>query len=411
MNCNIYFKNNYNFIHFFQIITYLLYVTSQGERIMQYLTYNVQLNMSENTRNYWMQLLTQTRDAFNRCASLVTSKGIKLTLVEVHNLCYYTLRSEFPNMPSQGIIRVQKSVLAALRSIRANKHKNAHVPQKKSLSLQLDKRLYSHLSVDGVSLGNGSCNKREVCTFVLYDKVKSLFDTCTFSDPTIFARDGRLFLSIPFEVATPPLKGGKALGVDLGMKRLFVTSDGQYYSDKEYLKRHRKLRYLKRCLQSKNTRSAKKHLAKVKKRERNMSKDMLNKATNMLLGCDANIYVLEDLKKIKYKTSHTKDGVKRTRHNNALSQVPMFAFREMLAHKATLAGKQVVTVSPTWTSQMDCRSGNRDGKRQGCRYYCKDGNVFDADWNAAINIAHRANHPTSTTMPVDGALTALVGKA
>ena len=32
-------------------------------------------------------------------------------------------------------------------------------------------------------------------------------------------------------------------------------------------------------------------------------------------------------------------------------------------------------------------------------------------WNAAINIAHRANHPTSTTMPVDGALIALVGKA
>jgi IS605 OrfB family transposase len=246
---------------------------------------------------------------------------------------------------------------------------------------------------------------------VLYDKVRELFDTCTFSDPTVFARDNRLFLSVPFEVATPPLKGDKALGIDLGMKRLFVTSDGQYYTDKEYLKKRRKLRYLKRCLQSKGTHSAKKHLARVKRKERNMSKDMLNRATNALLACNASIYVLEDLKKIKYKTSRTKEGFKRIRHNNALSQVPLAEFREMLTHKATLAGKQVVSVSPTWTSQTDCRTGKRDGERHGCRYYCSDGIVFDADWNAAVNIAQRANHPTSTVLPIDGKMQALVGKA
>ena len=378
--------------------------------LMEYRTYNIELQMSDETRQYWMKLLSETRDAFNRCAMLVTSSNIKLGLVPIHNLCYNTLRTEFPNIPSQGIIRVQKSVLAALRSIRSNKHKDANVPQKKSLALQLDKRMYSNLSVEGICLSNGNSYKREKCTFVLYDKVRELFDTCTFSDPTIFAREGRLFLSVPFEVATPPSRNGKVLGVDLGMKRLFVTSDGQYYTDKKYLKRRRKLRYLKRCLQSKNTRSAKKHLAKVKRKERNMSKDMLNRATNALLACNASIYVLEDLKKIKYKTSRTKEGFKRIRHNNALSQVPLAEFREMLTHKATLVGRQVVSVSPTWTSQMDCRTDKRDGERHGCRYYCKDGIVFDADWNAAVNIAQRANHPTSIVLPIDGGLTTLVGR-
>ena len=378
---------------------------------MEYKTYNIELQMSDTTRQHWMNLLSETRDAINRCATLVTSSKIKLGLVSVHNLCYDTLRTEFPNIPSQGIIRVQKSVLAALRSIRSNKYKNADVPQKKSLSLQLDKRMYSNLSIDGICLSNGNSHKREKCTFVLYDKVRELFDTCTFSDPTVFARNGRLFLSVPFEVATPPLKGDKTVGVDLGMKRLFVTSDGQYYIDKKYLKRRRKLRYLKRCLQSKGTRSAKKHLAKVKRKERNMSKDMLNRAANALLACNASIYVLEDLKKIKYKTSRTKKGFRRIRHNNALSQVPLAEFREMLTHKATLVGKQVVSVSPTWTSQMDCRTGKRDGERHGCRYYCNDGIVFDADWNAAVNIAQRANHPTTTVSPIDGKMQALVGKA
>jgi len=371
---------------------------------MEYRTYNIELLMSDETRQHWMNLLSETRDAFNRCAMLITSSDIKLGLVPVHNLCYDTLRTEFPNIPSQGIIRVQKSVLAALRSIRSNKHKNADVPQKKSLSLQLDKRMYSNLSVEGICLSNGNSHKREKCTFVLYDKVCELFDTCTFSDPTVFARDNRLFLSVPFEVATPPSRDDKAIGVDLGMKRLFVTSDGMYYTDKEYLKNRRKLRYLKRCLQSKNSRSARKHMAKVKRKERNMSKDMLNRATNALLrSTNASIIVVEDLKKIKYKTSRTKEGFKRTRHNNALSQIPLAEFREMLAHKATLAGKQVVSVSPTWTSQMDCRTGKRDGERHGCRYYCNDGIVFDADWNAAVNIAQRANHPLSSNLlPLSG---------
>jgi IS605 OrfB family transposase len=378
---------------------------------MEYRTYNIELTMSEETHNYWMKLLSDTRDAFNRCAIVVSDNNVPYGLKQFHDATYSILREEFPLIPAQGVIKVYKSVLAALRSIRSNKHNNADIPQKRSLSLQLDKRLYSNLSVNGISLGNGQNQKREKCTFVLYDKVRELFDTCTFKDPTIFARDDRLFLSIPFEVVTPPVKGDNAIGVDLGMKRLFVTSDGLYYTDKEYLKRRRQLRYLKRCLQGKNTRSSKKHLAKVRRKERNISKDMLHRATNALLrSTAASIIVVEDLKKIKYKTSRTKEGFKRIRHNNALSQVPLADFREMLTHKATLVGKQVVSVSPTWTSQMDSRNGKRDGERHGCRYYCSDGIVLDSDWNAAVNIALRAKHPTSTCLPIDGKLTALVGK-
>ena len=109
---------------------------------MTYKTYNIELIMSDTTRSHWMNLLAQTRDAFNMCAQLVTSNDIRLQLVPVHQTCYDTLRKQFPSIPSQGIIRVQKNVLAMLRAIKANKHDS--VPSKKSLSLQLDKRLYSN---------------------------------------------------------------------------------------------------------------------------------------------------------------------------------------------------------------------------------------------------------------------------
>ena len=47
--------------------------------------------------------------------------------------------------------------------------------------------------------------------------------------------------------------------------------------------------------------------------------------------------------------------------------------------------------------------GKRDGQRKGCRYYSSNGLVYDADWNAAINIRNR-KHSTSSRVPLDGTL-------
>ena len=77
----------------------------------------------------------------------------------------------------------------------------------------------------------------------------------------------------------------------------------------------------------------------------------------------------------------------------------------------------MVTVDPAYTSKNDYRDIER-GKRQGCRYYTADGKVFDADWNASINIAKRyatrkavkgIELPVSFSIPIDGRLN-LVGR-
>ena len=368
--------------------------------------------MSNSTYNYWLSLLTQTMEAYNRCANIAVEHQVPLGVKPFHDNLYDIIRKEFPLIPAQGAIKVYKEVLSALRSIKSNKHKDASVPQRKHLSLHLDKLMYSKLSIDGIYLSTEVKNKREHCTFVLYDKVNELFKTCTFADPTIFSRNGRLFLSVPFEVATPPTVGDISIGIDLGIKRLFVTSEGKYFIDKHYLAKRRKIRYLKRCFQSKNTRSSKRHLASITRKERNLSKDMQHRAAKILIeSTDASILVLEDLKKLKANTSKSKEGFNRKRHNSAISQVPFAEFKDILTHKAQLVGKRVETVSPTWTSQTDSRSNKRDGERQGCRYYCVDGIVLDADWNAAVNIGLRANHPLSSCLPIDGKLIPLSGKA
>ena len=89
----------------------------------------------------------------------------------------------------------------------------------------------------------------------------------------------------------------------------------------------------------------------------------------------------------------------------------MAQFQETVRQKAQLSGKRVETVSPVNTSQIDSRTGLKDGERRGRRYVCRDGVVLDADWNAAVNIVNRSKHPVSSgAVPVDGGLTPLAGR-
>ena len=127
---------------------------------------------------------------------------------------------------------------------------------------------------------------------------------------------------------------------------------------------------------------------------------MLHDLANKLLQTPANVLVLEDLKKIKFKVKG-RPGAKQT---------SFAALRQILTYKAPLVGKRVETVSPYYTSQIDSLTGIREGERKGCRFYCKDGKtVLDSDWNAACNIAFRfsgsvlgAKLPVSWLTPLDG---------
>lgn len=374
-------------------------------------TYNIPLAMDGGDLQYWASLLEQAKECFNACANVVAEKKLPLSLKVVHEHCYHNLRVQFPLLPSQAVIKMQQEVLTAFKSIRSNKHKNAETPQRKSLSMRIDKRLYSNLNNEGVSLSGPQRGKRQRYEFLCYDRVNELFRNCTTKDPLIFIRDGKPYLSVPFEVPVKPVTSETSIGVDLGERMLFVTSEGKAFRDKTYLREKRKVRHLKKKLQAKGTKSSKRHLKKVRKREKNVTKDMVNRACDALIkSTDASILVLENLKGIKKNTSRNKDGKKKKDHNRRLAQVPFYLFKEVLTNKAPRFGKKVETVPAYNTSQMDSRNGCVGGDRVGRRYYGKDGVVLDADWNAAVNIAKRGKHPFSIFIPLDGAVTVLSGR-
>ena len=373
------------------------------------LTYKTKLRFeSEEVRSFWADRMCLVRDCYNFAARIVFEEKVALGMMPFHKRLYREERDKFPSLPAQMCIKVNQLVLANYKTVRENKMDLEKPLVMKRPSIGLDKRLYSGMTRESFRLSTGNGNKRAEVKFVLYPKFNELASKYRMCDPNLQydERNDEFYACIPFlAVETTPMPD-KHIGVDLGMKRIATLSDGTAISDKEYLARRRRIRHNKSILRrhKNKSHSARRKLKAIRRREANMCKDFCHRVANEILKHDGSVIVMEDLSKIKRNTSKTEDGHKRKRHNNAMSQVPFFELRRILTYKAPLVGKRVETVPPQYTSQMDCRTQSTDGcVRKGCRFYTADGKVFDADWNAAVNICNR-KHPIPFDLPLDGGL-------
>jgi IS605 OrfB family transposase len=205
-----------------------------------------------------------------------------------------------------------------------------------------------------------------------------------------------LFISLPLEnKPKDKIKQKLALGVDLGIRRPAAMSDGRIIIDRKFNGEKRKLRHLKDELKSKGTKSARRHLDKLRHKEHYKNKNQTHLIANEILKTSADTIVLENLKGIKAKKH-------KFQNKNGISQVPLFELRRILTYKAENQGKTVLLVSPAYTSQTDSFSGLREGERRGCRFVAKSGIVYDADLNAARNIGNRSKLPVSYGNILDG---------
>lgn len=363
------------------------------------LSYVCQLETSSlEEKERIISTLNSEKDAFNLACTIVKNlKEVKkkISIIDLHRGFYRQGREKFPELPSQYLIRAEQAAKSAFKSIKSNKHTNAKTPVKTKLAVQLDKRIYS---IKGESIFITAIGgKRVECKIKFYPKLREMFQKYEVRDPLIYCRDGQLFLSIPFRPPQLTVIENKSVGIDLGARFLAVTSEGKAIKGTEFNKNKRRIRHNKRKLQSKGTKSARRKLKKIRRKEFNYSKNYIYHVVNELLKTDANTIVIEDLTKIKRKKH-------KGQNKNRISQIPFYKLRQALEYKAGLVGKQVVVVSPFYTSQNDYR-GIKKGERKGRRYYTNDGLVFGADLNAAINIAIKYGKlPVSFVVPIDGSL-------
>ena len=217
----------------------------------------------------------------------------------------------------------------------------------------------------------------------------------------------RWYVTFQVEVTVDEFeKTNKTVGLDLGLTDMVIGSDGfksgrflvpeleneikskqrVYSKRKHYAKvkiamdKNMKVINPRTLLDFINVEKARVTKAKLQKRLANKRKDFLHKlSTNLVKTYD--IIVIEDLK--------SKNLMKNHKLAKAIGNASWYEFRTMLEYKCKRYGKQLIIVSPHYTSQECSNCHHNSGKKTLAirEWTCNNCGVHhDRDINAAKNI-------------------------
>lgn len=204
--------------------------------------------------------------------------------------------------------------------------------------------------------------------------------------------DGVFYLLLVIETPTaPPMDPKGFIGVDLGIVQIASDSDGESFSGESVENARCRYHTLRKDLQSCGSRSARRHLQRIRRKEarfrRNQNHVIAKKLVEKAKDTERGI-ALENLRHIRERTTVRK--LDRAKH----SGWSFFQLQSFIEYKAKLQGVPIQYVDPRNTSRQCAACGHTEkaNRKTQSRFQCVScGHVENADKNAAINIAARAN--------------------
>ena len=182
----------------------------------------------------------------------------------------------------------------------------------------------------------------------------------------------------------------QVVGVDVGIRRIAVSSDNRFFAGKRVKEHARRMFRLRRALQAKGTRSAKRHLRRLRQRENRFRADVNHCVSKRLVETlpPGSVIVMENLTDIRERMKARRAQQRREMHNWSFGQLQAF-----VAYKAEGRGIQVEFADPRFSSQAcsHCGHVSRSNRKVQSWFSCvKCGYQSNADLNAARNLALRA---------------------
>ena len=327
-----------------------------------------------------IQKLLTTMDEYTKAFNASAQWGFdnhSWNKVENHKGTYHQFRATSP-LPSS---LVQCARDCACESLKRDKFKT--LPQKKPRSAMR----YNH-RVARIRINEGFASIATIA-----GRIKACFSvpSCysrylgwALKSVTLSYRKG-FYLHVSMESTNVPTSdNGAVLGIDRGIKNIAVCSDNSFFNGKQVKNVRGKYAHLRAELQSKGTRSAKRKLKRMSKRETRFVTDVNHCISKELVSLPFGVYALEDLSKIRVQKRRGK------KFNGLINSWAFYQLEQFLRYKTEAVGKSVLLVDARYTSQKcsNCGhvyKGNRDGSSYRCR---KCGFWLNADLNAARNIAH-----------------------
>jgi putative transposase len=328
--------------------------------------------------------LLSTIRTFNAACDWLAERAVELgvfTHFKLQSACYKSIRLLF-GLSAQAACLVCAKVADAYaisKTQRRFKPTGAIIYDLRLLSWNLDKSFVSIWALPG----------RLSIRFVCGEKQRQLLSYPRGQSDLIY-RDGQFFVHVTVDLPDEEEKAVMDLiGVDLGIANIAFDSDGNSYSGKQLNKVRHRHHGLRRRLQKKNTKSAKRLLRRRSKKERRFATDtnhIISKRIVKLAQRTERGIALEELDGIRGRTRAKQDQRYRL-HSWSFAQLGSF-----ITYKAKRAGVPVLFVDPKHTSQQcnQCLHTERANRKSRDLFVCTAcGHEEHADGNGAKTIRLR----------------------
>ncbi len=389
-------------------------------------TIRIQLKPTPEQTTLLQQTMQEYTACFNEVCQLAETEKIS-NGVELHRLTYAKQRAS-THLPSQLICAARVKATEALKSVLVRRKKQvqkyqqrlkeaqktgkavkplklARTPCSALCAIRYDARSFRFdrhtrmVSLVHVQQAGATRNRATMAVKVPAYYEQYLTQEWQQESADLIYRKGTYWLHMVVsreQSAIPPSASSKVIGVDLGIKRLAVTSHPRFFGGKHVKETNNCYFRLRRKLQAKGTRSAKRHLKKVSGRLKRFQADCNHKVAKQIVSsCQpGDSLVMENLTDIRQRTKG------RRKQRRAMSNWSFAELQGFLAYKAASKGISVEFVDARYSSQACSKCGYIDKRNRVCQseFSCKNrqcGYQLNADYNAALNLARRAKSVAS----------------
>ena len=363
------------------------------------ITIKCKLNPNNNQIKILDKTLSRCLDALNYISKIAWDNHC-YNRVALHHLTYYKVKSKF-KFSSQICCAIKDKVAFSYKTDK----KKQHIFKQPILPLNFTRTV----SLKGFDIASiSTLSDRQKIPLILGNYQRQMLSKAIkFSDSELIKQNKKFYLNIVIEVPDKPVKETKdIIGVDIGIKNLATCSTGDNFTGEQVQSVRNRYQALRSALQSKGTRSAKRHLKKISGREKRFQKNInhcISKQIVNLANQHNSAIALEDLRHIR-KTARQRKAQRGIFHRWAFNQL-----RQFISYKAQKEGIPVILVEPAYTSQT-CSSCGSLGIRNGQSFHCPSCSFqADADFNASCNIRRAAvNQPiVASVLTVKSALAQL----
>jgi IS605 OrfB family transposase len=297
----------------------------------------------------------------------------------------------YPSLPAQLQCAARVKAVEALKGANEifKRGRKASCPASDLCPVRYDARSY------WVNLGGGiaslaTVDGRICVSFKVCNYYRRYMDWKPLSADLCYHRKtGRFYLHAVLERQSPETVCDGVLGVDLGIVEIATDSLGNSYSGEDVKAVRRRVKRLRGLLQAKGTRSAKRHLKRIRKKQsryvRNIN-HIISKSLVSTASQSRKALALEDLKGIRERETVSRQ-MRWLLGNWAFDQL-----RQFVSYKAEASGVPLVQVDPRNSSRIcsECGYCDKANRKSQSSFKClKCAFEANADFNAARNLEAR----------------------